>query len=66
METYICDPAVEQRIAEIEGWIWHRDAMHRLDPLCGRNYSIFRRRGNPLRREPVRVQVLPPGPLSLP
>lgn len=34
-ETYISDPAVEQRIADIEGWLWHRDAMHRLDRLCG-------------------------------
>ena len=34
-ETYICDPAVEQRIAEIEGWLWHRNAMHRLDRIYG-------------------------------
>ena len=33
-ETYVCDPAVEQRIAEIEGWLRHRNAMHRLDWLC--------------------------------
>lgn len=33
-ETYLCDPAVEERIAEIESWLWNHDAMPRLNWLC--------------------------------
>src|SRR5207244_4217855 len=33
--TYIADPIVEQRIAEIENWLWHRSAMPRLNRLEG-------------------------------
>ena len=34
-EVFEPDPEVEQRIAEIEGWLWRRDAMGRLNRLCG-------------------------------
>ena len=34
-ETCICDPAVEQRIAEIKGLLWHRNAICQLDWLYG-------------------------------
>ena len=46
-ELTVCDPAVEQRIAEIDAWLWHRDAKFRLDRLCG--YSRRRWRGGPSR-----------------
>lgn len=32
-ETYIHDPVVEQRITEIESWLWHRNAKYRLERL---------------------------------
>ena len=37
-EVFVPDPEVEQRIAEIEGWLWRRDAMGRLNRLCGNHH----------------------------
>jgi hypothetical protein len=34
-ELYTSDPAVEERIAEIEGWLRNRNAKYRLEWLCG-------------------------------
>ncbi len=117
-ELTVSDPAVEQRMAEIKAWLWHRNAKYRLDRLNddsnrwswedspreallekiarremreamlspwevdlaaferrGRislsRTNLFSRRspisrGTPLRTEPVRVRVLPPGPFALP
>ena len=48
-ETYLCDSAVEQRLAEIESWLWHHDAMHRLDWLSGHRHRW---------REPRRPELL--------
>lgn len=114
-EVCIPDPEIEQRIAEIDGWLRHRNATHRLNRIRGYRSHWFvqgrreilekiaqrelreanqnpsevdpsasarrvrisfwqqtfaprrssTRRGTPLRPEPVRVRILPPGPLSL-
>lgn len=112
-ETWTHDSLVAQRMDEIRSWLWHHNAMHRMNRLRGesacwrdprfqrlrdriaqeelrdaaRNFpevepvaparrirlsprlaiSHFPRRsptsrGTPLRPEPVRVQILPPGP----
>lgn len=40
-ETHVSDPVVEKRIAEIEAWLWHHNAMHRLNSICG--HTKYRR-----------------------